>query len=342
MPSSKMNRTLFFALFAALLVSSGAVGPAAQAQSTNGQVATADTQATASPATSITASEAEATFYTDEWEGERYPDGRPKVPADLLERMESVSIEQAWGVLRSHDYHNQFAGDWEMIHEDEPMVGRALTAQYMPSSPGLEERMAEQGRQSGFGGPTNTWPIDMLEQGDVYVADAFGKVKDGTLIGDNLGTAIYANSGNGVVFNGSLRDLGGLEEIEGFNAFVRGWHPSFIQELMLMGINVPIRIGEAVVLPGDVVLAKREGVIFIPAHLAEEVVESAEITMLRDMFGQQRLEEGTYTSGQIDTEWTEGINDDFYGWLEENQSDLPVPQERVQEIIETRGDEAGQ
>ena len=275
-------------------------------------------------------------FYTQEYEGERYESGRPKVSESVLERMEKVSIEQAWGVLRQHGYHNQFAGNWKMIHSDEPIVGRALTAQYMPSSPGLEERLAENGREAGHSGPTNTWPIEMLSQGDVYVADGYGKNDGGTLIGDNLGTAIYANSGNGVVFNGSLRDLEGLEEIDGFNAFVKDWHPSFIQEMMLTGINRPIRIGEATVLPGDVVLAKREGVIFIPAQFAVEVVRSAELTMLRDRFGQQRIREGTYTSGQIDSEWTEEIESDFYGWLEENKNDLPVPPEQVQRIIDEK------
>lgn len=278
----------------------------------------------------------ELVFLTQEWEGERFADGRPRVTDDVVERMRNVSIEEAWGVLRNHGYHNQFAGDWMMIHDDVSIVGRALTAQYLPSRPELAERITERGQDMGQVGAMNSWPIDALEQGDVYVADGMGKVVDGTLIGDNLGNAIYAKSGNGVVFDGSLRDLGGLEEIEGFNAFVRGWHPSYIQGMMLGGLNVPIRIGEALVLPGDVVLAKREGVVFIPAHLAEEVVERAEIVMLRDMFGHQRLREGRYTPGQIDTRWTDEINEDFFGWLEENVESLPVPETRIREILEER------
>lgn len=289
-----------------------------------------------SQAGSITPTEEEIVFYTEEWTGERDAHGRPLVPDDLLERMEVVSIEEAWGVLRGEGYHNQYAGDWEVIHENEPIIGRALTAQYMPSSPALEERMREQGQEEGHVGAMNSWPIDMLEQGDVYVADAFGKIKDGTLIGDNLGTAIYANSGNGVVFDASSRDLGGLKEIEGFNAYVRDWHPSFLQEVMLTEINGPIQIGEAVVLPGDVVLARDEGVIFIPPHLVEEVVETAEVVILRDMFGHQRLEEGTYTPGQIDAEWSEEIQEDFFNWLENNADDLPVPEERIREIVQDR------
>ncbi len=275
-------------------------------------------------------------YYTKEWQGERFPDGRPRVPDDILERMKNVSIEQAWGVLRGEGYHNQFAGDWKMIHEDVPVIGRALTAEYMPSRPELQQRLLDDGHAEGHVGPMNSWPIDMLQQGDVYVADLFGKVKDGTLIGDNLGNSIHANSGNGVVFDGGLRDLGGLEEIEGFNAFVRGWHPSYLTGTMLMGINVPIRIGEATVLPGDVVLAKREGVVFIPAHLAEKVVQTAEIVMLRDQFGHEMLRKGVYTPGQIDTRWTGEIEKHFSQWLQENKQDLPVPEERVEELLENR------
>ncbi len=278
----------------------------------------------------------EVVFLTAEWEGERLEDGRPKVPDDILARMKNVSIEEAWGVIRRHGYHNQFAGNWKMIHEDEPFVGRALTVQYLPNRPALAKRRLELGHEAGRIGAMNSWPIDMLQQGDVYVADAFGKIASGTLIGDNLGNAIYANSGNGVVFDGSLRDLEGLEQIEGFNAFVRDWHPSFIQEMMLGGINGVIRIGEAVVLPGDVVLAKRGGVLFIPAQHAQEAVETAELVKLRDGFGHQMLREGKYTPGQIDTKWTEAIERDFYNWLQTNIDNLPVPRSRIQEMLDER------
>ncbi|MHC4177338.1 MAG: RraA family protein [Planctomycetota bacterium] len=276
-------------------------------------------------------------FYTAEWKGERFPDGRPKVSDDVLKRMEKVSIEEAWAVLRSAGYHNQFEGGWKMIHRNRTIVGRALTAVYMPARPELQRRMLQKGHKEGRIGPMNSWPIDMLQKGDVYVADAFGKIVDGTLIGDNLGNSIYAKSGNGVVFDGALRDLEGLEEIEGFNAFVRGWDPSAIREMMLMGLNVPTRIGRATVLPGDVVLAKREGVIFIPAHLAQRVVERAEVVMLRDQFGHQRLREGKYTPGQIDSAWSEEIEKDFTQWLKAHVDELPVPKEAVQKLLKTRG-----
>lgn len=275
-------------------------------------------------------------FLTPLWTGERFEDGRPKVADDVLKRMKSVTIEEAWGVLRNEGYHNQFEGGWQPLHDDVPVVGRALTVQYMPNRPDVSDQIKKKGKEDGQIGNTNSWPIDMLVEGDVYVADGFGKIVDGTLIGDNLGNSIYAKSKTGVVFNASSRDMEGLSEIEGFNAFVRGWHPSFLTEVMLLSINSPIRMGAATVLPGDVVLAKKEGVVFIPAHLAEKVVVTSEVVRLRDLFGITRLKEGRYTPGQIDSKWSDAIEKDFSGWLKDHIDDLPVPREQIQELLKKR------
>jgi len=289
-----------------------------------------------SQAQSITPSKEQMDYYTQDWEGKRAEDGRPFVSDDLLNRLKNISIEEAWGVLRGKGYHNQFAGNWEMLHADEPFVGRALTAQYFPGRPDYTDRVLKDGHDNGRIGSSNSWPIDMLQPGDVYVADVFGKVVDGTLIGDNLGNSIFAKSGTGVVFDGGARDLEGLSEIEGFNAYVRGWDPTFLQGTMLMGINVPIKIGEAVVFPGDLVLAKREGVIFIPPHLAEEVIINAEFVALRDRFGHQMLREGTYTPGQIDGKWSDDIKDAFLSWLDDNEDSLPMSRKELDTYMENR------
>ena len=285
---------------------------------------------------SQTISKEETLFLTPLWEGERFSDGRPKVADDLLERMKHVSIEEAWGVLRNEGYHNQFEGGWKPLHDDVTIVGRALTAQYMPERPDVAEQIKNKGIREGRVGNTNSWPIDMLVTGDVYVADCFGKIVDGTLIGDNLGNAIYSKSKTGVVFNASSRDLEGLSKIEGFNAFVRDWHPSFLTDVMLLSLNTPIRIGAATVLPGDVVLAKKEGVIFIPAHLAEKIVITSEVVRLRDLFGITRLKEGKYSPGQIDNKWSDEIETDFSKWLKDHIDELPVPKEQIEELLKKR------
>ncbi|MGI6310991.1 MAG: RraA family protein [Bacteroidales bacterium] len=275
---------------------------------------------------------------TAEWKGERFADGRPKVPDAILERLKNISIEEAWGVLRNRGYNNQFEGDWQVIHPDEAMTGRVVTAQYMPLRPDLEKYIKEKGKAENRAqqGGTNSWPIDVLIEGDVYVADSYGKIIDGTLIGDNLGNSIYAKSKRGVIFYGSVRDQEGLEEIKGFNGWIKGSDPSFISQMSLVSINAPIRVGRAVVLPGDVVLAKKFGVIFIPSHIVEELVITAEVTALRDEFGHLRLREGKYKPGQIDSQWTEEIKKDFMNWLNNYPGKLPMTKSELDDYFKER------
>jgi regulator of RNase E activity RraA len=275
---------------------------------------------------------------TPKWTGPRAEDGRPVVADEILERMKNVSITQAWSIVRGAGYRSCYenVAGWFVLYPNEAIVGRVLTAQYMPSHPDYNRLIMKAGRADGRIGNSNSWPIDMLKKGDVYVADCFGKVDDGTLIGDNLANAIYANSGKGVIFDGGVRDLEGIEAVEGFNLWCKGADPSFLREVMLTAINVPIRIGQAVACPGDVVLAKREGIVFIPPHLAEKVVTESEAIMLRDMFGHQRLKEGKYTPGQIDSRWTDEIRDDFRGWLKKNIDELPVPKQVIEEMLDPK------
>ena len=275
--------------------------------------------------------------YTPEWEGERFADGRPKVPDDILERMRNVSITQAWGVIRGPGYNWQYEDGWICTHPGQVLVGRALTAMYMPRRPVMRQVMEEKGERAGCIGDQISWPIDMLVPGDVYVADVFGKIDQGAVIGDNLATAIYANSGNGVVHDASVRDIDGIQELPNFTSFVRGFHPTFASPtIMLTGVNCPVRIGSATVMPGDVVLGRDDGVVFIPPHLAEQVVKTSELISLRDRFGKQRLAEGKYTPGQIDTRWSDPIEEDFSRWLESHIDELPVPRAAIQELLKER------
>lgn len=275
---------------------------------------------------------------TSEWKGERLPDGRPKISDAILKRLKNISIEEAWGVLRNKGYLNQFEGNWTIIHPDSAMTGRVVTAQYMPLRPDLEIQVKEQGKieKRAQQGGTNSWPIDILTKGDVYVADGYGKIADGTLIGDNLGNSIFAKSQRGVIFYGSVRDQEGLSEIKGFNGWIKGSDPSFISQMMLTSINAPIRIGRATVLPGDIVLAKKYGVIFIPANLVEDLVLTSEVTMLRDEFGHQRLREKKYLAGQIDSQWTEEIKKDFLSWLNNYPGKLPMSKQELDNYLKER------
>jgi 4-hydroxy-4-methyl-2-oxoglutarate aldolase len=177
---------------------------------------------------------------TPDWKGERSADGRPRVPDKFIERLKKVRLEEAWAILRNKGFQNQFEGEWMVLNPDSIMVGRCVTAQYLPLRPDYDKIIKEKGKSESRIGATNSWPIDVLKDGDVYVADSYGKIADGTLIGDNLGNAIYTKSHRGVIFYGSVRDMEGLEEIRGFNAWIKGYDPSYIQQMMLGGINVPL------------------------------------------------------------------------------------------------------
>lgn len=259
---------------------------------------------------------------TREWKGERFSDGRPKVPDTVLERLKAATAEEAWGVLRRHKFNLQFEGGWQEVnHSKDRMVGRVVTAVFLPARPDFHNFINDMGKKEGRVGPgQNSWVIDTLQPGDVLVVDMFGKIKDGTFIGDNLGTSIYTKTKNGLVVNGSVRDVSGLSEIGGFRVFMRDAHPSAIADVTLAGINIPIRIGETTVMPGDVVVSDPEGLTFIPPQLAEQVAEFSEITQLHDTWGHQMLREGKYTPGQIDTKWTPAMEEEFKKWAEQEKA----------------------
>ncbi len=277
---------------------------------------------------------------TPEWKGERFADGRPKVSDNILKRMKSVSVEEAWAVMKNAGYGYQVAENWQVINPDSVLVGRAVTATFMPARPDVWGAIDSFGKKAGKRGQ-NTWAVDLLIKGDVYVADQFGAHKNGPTIGDNVGNAIYAKTGNGIVYDGALRDVEGLKEIGGFTSFYTSYDPSYHNppgdlNTMIVGINQPTRIRKVTVMPGDIVLGKLGVVVFIPPHLAEKVVTTSEIVSLRDMFGHQRLKEGKYTAGQIDTRWTEEIEKDFSKWLNDHIDKLPVPKEQIQEFLKGR------
>ena len=283
-----------------------------------------------------TISKDELIFLTFQWKGERFADGRPKVPDDLLVRARNIGIDDAWTVLKNLGYTNQFEAGWKMVNDSIPVIGRAVTAMYLPSRPDVEKSIKERGLKEGRKGNTNSWPIDILIKGDVYVADGFGKIDGGTLIGSTLGNSIFSKSGNGVVFNGAARDLEGLSEIKGFNAFVRDFNPSFLEGVVLMGLNTPIRIGHAIVLPGDLVIANREGVLFVPAQLADLVISTAEFVTLKDTFGFEMVKSNRYSTGQIDSQWTDAIKSDFLKWLDQHPKLEKMSKAQLDKVMSQR------
>lgn len=272
---------------------------------------------------------------TSRWVGERFADGRPKVSDQALESLQKCTLEQIWGFLEMRGYRNQVEKDWIILKPGETMTGRVVTAQFLPARPDLDSVVKAQGKSEGRSqkGGINIWPIDILTKGDVYVADGFGKVRDGTLIGSSLGNAIYAKTGKGVIFYGSIRDMQELKETKGFNAWVKGHDPSYIRDMVPASINAPVRIGHVTVFPGDVVFANEYGVVFIPAYLVNELVRDSEFTRLRDEFERLMLQQNKYPGGEIHGDWSDKIKNEFRAWISKYPEKLLLSPKDIEEYL---------
>jgi 4-hydroxy-4-methyl-2-oxoglutarate aldolase len=274
-------------------------------------------------------------FYTSEWKGDRFPDGRPKIAEGLLERAKHVTIEDVWGYLREHGYNCQYDGNWQALHMDKPMAGRALTAQYMPARPDMVTAITAEGKQENRLGGNNMWPINELTVGDVYVADGFGKIVEGTLIGSNLGSGIAAHSQTGFVFDAGIRDVEENKEVPNMNGFYRQGDPSAWKDMTLTSINAPIRIGRATVLPGDLVIAKADGIIFVPAHLAAGAIMNAEFTNLEDAFNFE-LNAAGKNGAEFEGGWTPQKYDAMAKWIDAHPEKLKMTHDEFRQELARR------
>jgi 4-hydroxy-4-methyl-2-oxoglutarate aldolase len=229
----------------------------------------------------------------------RLPDGRPKVPDDLIDRARGLSSEEVWAVLPEKGFNNQYADGFQVLHPGKPMVGRAFTVQFMPLRSDVDEIAKAKAKAHGVSSLTNQTAIDMLQPGDVLVVDLFGKKINGTIVGDNLFFYVMkATHGGGLVVDGSVRDLNGISEID-MPAYFRAVDPTPIDNVMLTGINIPVRIGEVTVMPGDLVVGDREGVYFIPPQFVREVLDRADETHIHDEWTKKKFDEGKYKSSEI-------------------------------------------
>jgi regulator of RNase E activity RraA len=237
--------------------------------------------------------------YTSQNPFERFPDGRPKVPDQLIQRARDLSAEEIFAVLPPKGFRNQYEDEFKVLHPGKKMVGRAFTVQFMPMRPDVEATMAGKAKAKGINRLNNQVAIDMLQPGDVLVVDLNGKKEDGTIVGDNLFYYVMkATKGGGLVVDGSIRDLEGISEMD-MPAYFRYAHPSYIANVMLTGINVPVRIGKVTVMPGDLVVGDQEGVYFIPPQLVTQVVDNADTIHIHDEWTRKKFDEGKYKSSEI-------------------------------------------
>jgi len=237
--------------------------------------------------------------YTAKSPFDRFPDGRPKVPDSMLERARGLSAEEVWSTLQDKHYNNQYADGFQILHPGKTMVGRAFTVQFMPLRADVDDVAEAKAKKQGLPELSNQFAIDMLQPGDVLVVDLFGKKVDGTIVGDNLFYyAMKATHGGGLVVDGSIRDLDGLSEID-MPAYFRSADPTPIGNVMLTGINVPVRIGGVTVMPGDLVVGDREGVYFVPPQFVKEMLDHADEIHIHDEWTKKKFDEGKYKSSEI-------------------------------------------
>jgi regulator of RNase E activity RraA len=237
--------------------------------------------------------------FTPENPFERFPDGRPKVPDELLEKVKGLSVEEAWGILMGKGYIHQHAGSgFKILHPGTKLVGRAVTAQYLPTRPDLEKILVADGKKQGLPSGTNQKVIDLLQLNDVPVVDLMGAAQGHNFGGDNLQAAIYGATRTGAVVDGTVRDLEGLFELP-TQIYFRDGHPAAVAGVNVIGINIPVKIGEAIVMPGDVVLGDRTGIMFIPPQLVKEIVEKAELTHIHDEWTKKKFLTGKYKSSEL-------------------------------------------
>ena len=278
------------------------------------------------------------------WQGPRLDDGRPAVSDEMIARLKNVAIEDAWAELMKLGYVNQYEGDWMLINEDvnAAMCGRVFTAQFMPQRPDYLDAIVDQCIKDGLEikqKRTVSVALNSLRKGDVYVADTYNKEWLGTVVGSNLGRGVYNATGNGLITNGHVRDVEGLRKIEGFNAWTKGYDPSYMRETILTNFNVPIRIGKVTVIPGDVVLAKWGAVLFIPAHLVEHIVLTAEFTAVADDFATYAQNNKLMTPGQVDSVWDDKANDMFRKWFKgyrKQHPEVKLTDEEIEKCLKGR------
>jgi regulator of RNase E activity RraA len=254
----------------------------------------------------------------------RFADGRPKVDDKILERVKGLSLEEAWGLLQSKGYKHQFAGwDFQVLHPGQKLVGRAVTAQFLPLRPDVGEVLDADAKAQGQAREPNQKVIDLLELGDVPVIDLMGAAPGHTFGGDNLHAAIYGRTKTGAVIDGNIRDLEGIFELP-TQVYYKKAHPSAVTEVSVVGINIPVKVGEAIVMPGDVVLGDREGVLFIPPHLVKQIVDEADRTHIKDEWTKAKFLTGKYRASELygGPGLTPELQQDFDAYMKKRLAEL--------------------
>lgn len=254
---------------------------------------------------------------TRDWKGERSSDGRPRVADEKIEILKTLTQEEIWHPLYFSGYRFQFQGGMHTLHAGKKLYGRAVTCCFMPQRPDLRRLAFDTAREKGWKGDCNQWVIDSLQEGDVVVCDLYDKIFKGTFVGGNLTTAIQARTKTGgVVVWGGVRDIEQMQRMD-VQVYYRGVDPTPIRDCQITAFNGACRIGQALCLPGDIVIGTKNGVIFVPSHMVDMVIKNAYKMQARDMYAFPRLSQGIYTTADVDAPvWGTEMMRDFLHYIE--------------------------
>lgn len=254
---------------------------------------------------------------TREWTGERFPNGRPRVSDEKIEIIKTLTQEEIWHPLYFSGYRFQFQGGLRTLHPGKKLYGRAVTCCFAPQRPDVRRNSFGSAAAKHWKGDCNQWVIDSLTEGDVVVCDLYDKIYKGTFAGGNLTTAIQARTvTGGAIVWGGVRDVEQMKKID-VQVYFRGVDPTPIRDCQLVSFNGPCRIGEALCVPGDIVIGNENGVLFLPSHMVDFVIENAFKMQARDLYAFPRLKAGQYTTADVDAPvWPLPMLQDLLAFLE--------------------------
>lgn len=203
----------------------------------------------------------------------------------LFSKLMEVGLEAAWSAVTQEGYPQCFINELTPLHTDRRLVGRARTVRYLPNRKDLREKIYAAGPQ------LNYRSAEEAEPGDVLVFDAGGE-RHSTVSGAMVTTRFLVRGGAGILVDGCMRDVPDLAAMPG-SFYLRCGHASSVSPLMMSAdYQVPVRIGGVTVMPGDLLVGERHGVLVIPAAIVDKVLEKAMAHDAQEQFQRKLLLQG--------------------------------------------------
>ncbi len=212
-----------------------------------------------------------------------------KLTPDAHAKLRHISTATLTTQLLNRGFRNTFL-QLTPLKPEKRMVGYALTLRYVP----LREDLVD----TQYDNKVNAQrvAVETIGKDDVLVIDARGDVRAASF-GHILGTRITARGAAGLVTDGALRDTPGFKQLE-MPSYCKAPHAttSFVVHHPLE-MNVPIGCAGVLIMPGDVIVGDGEGVVAIPAHVAEEVAHDGYEQELRERFFTEKVANGAALLG---------------------------------------------